>query len=118
MQLIGGHAQEERQRTPQGVGSALIFDQAGHPTLKTPKKDFYVPNPDDDSGLKNRFEVMGAMLEMLKLKFMSNPILATASLSLMKDYSDFLCGEKVWGLVVKGTGGVPLACPHIGQVLH
>ena len=73
--------------------------------------------PKDESTPKNRFEVMGAMLEMMKMRFMANPILATASLELTKEHAEWLCGENVWGYVVTGTGGVPLACPHIGQAM-
>ena len=51
--------------------------------------------PTDESTLRNRFEIMGAFLEMLKMRFVSNPILATASLDNMKEYSEYLCGERV-----------------------
>ena len=53
---------------------------------------------------------------MLKMRFMSNAVLATASLDLMKEYADFLCGDQVWSYVVKGGDGLPLTCPHIGLV--
>ena len=53
--------------------------------------------------------------EMLKLRFMANPTIATASLELLRDYADYLCGEHVWGLVVNGSDG-PIACPCIRQV--
>ena len=79
------------------------------------KKDFYILNPTDEAGLRNRFDVMGAMLEMLKMRFMSNPILATASLEIMRDYADYLCGSHVWGFVVQGASG-PIACPSIRHV--
>ena len=52
---------------------------------------------------------------MLKLRFMSNPTIATASLDLSKDYADYLCGEHVWALAVKGADG-PIACPCVRQV--
>ena len=98
-------------------GSALHFDSSGRPTaMKTQKKDFYVPLPDNENALRNRFEVMGACLEMLKMRFMANPVLATASIEVMREYADFLCGDQVWAYVVKGGDGQPLSCPHIGLV--
>ena len=36
-------------------------------------------------------------------------------MDLFKDYADYLCGEHVWGLVIKGADG-PIACPCIRQV--
>ena len=111
-------AQEKAQKNPQSVaGTSLLFDSAGHPTLKTQKKDFFVAMPEDEHSIRSRFELMGGMLEMLKMRFMANPIIATASIQIMKDYAEYLCGEKVWGLVVKGTGNVPISCPHVGHVL-
>ena len=115
--MVTSLAQEALQKTGQNVTNALTFDIQGHPTLKTQKKEFTIAMPDDESSLRARFEIMGGMLEMLKMRFMANPIVATASLSIMKEYAEFLCGETVWGLVVKGAGGTPLACPHIGHVL-
>jgi hypothetical protein len=59
---------------------------------------------------------MGANYELLKMRFMANPTIATASLQTMKDYVDWLCGEHVWGFVVMGPDGKPSTCPHIGLV--
>ena len=67
LSAVTSFAQEERQRTPGATPGAL----------------------------RNRFEVMGAMLEMLKARYMANPVLATASLALMKECSVWLCGENV-----------------------
>ena len=118
LNAVTNMAQEERQRTPgTHSGHYQDFDSAGRGLLKVHKKDFYVPFPKDEATLRNRLEVLGAMLEMLKMRFMSNPILATASLDLMKEYAEWLCGESVWGYVVEGTGGVPLTSPHVGQVM-
>ena len=54
--------------------------------MKVQKEDFYVQFPKDETALRNRFEVMGAGLAMLKMRFLSNPILETAPLDLMKEY--------------------------------
>ena len=115
--MVTSLAQEAQQKTGQNTTNSLTFDIQGHPTLRTQKKEFVIAMPVDESSLRARFEIMGGMLEMLKMRFMANPIIATASLSIMKEYSEFLCGETVWGLVVKGAEGVPLSCPHIGHVL-
>ena len=111
-------AQEDRQKSPGGPDQTISTDAKGLLIVKHTRKDFYVPMPSDESSLRNRFEIMGAALEMLKMRFVSNAILATASLEVMKDYSEYLCGERVWGFVVKGPNSTPLACPHIGQVLQ
>jgi hypothetical protein len=34
----------------------------------------------------------------------------------MKEYAEWLCGENVWGYVVRGPGRLPRSCPHIGLV--
>ena len=111
-------AQEERQTPRGGTDQTIITDGKGILTVKISKKDFYVPMPTDESTLRNRFEIMGAVLEMLKMRFVSNPILATSSLDVMEEYSEYLCGEGVWGFLVKGPNSVPSTCPHIGQVLQ
>jgi hypothetical protein len=114
---VTNKAQEEQQKTPNAhPGTYQDFDSAGRGILKTQKKDFYVQLPNDEASLRNRFDVMGAMYEMLKMKFMANPMLASASLQTMKDYVDWLCGENVWGFVVMGPDGKPSTCPHIGIV--
>ena len=111
-------AQEVRQKTPGGPDQTIGTDGKGALTVKNTRKDFYVPMPADESSLRNRFDVMGANLEMLRMRYISNPILASASLQVMKDYVEYLCGERVWGFVVKGSNNAPLACPHIGQVMQ
>ena len=115
---VTSFAQEERQRTPHSVEQAIHFDSKGLPTMRTQKKDFFAPMPADEYGLRNRFEIMGALMEMLKLRNMSNAIIASASLSLMKDYVDWLCGKSVWGYVVKGSDGRPISCPSLSMVCN
>ena len=95
----------------------MDFDNRGVGTMKQIKKDFYVAMPTNESSLRNRLEVLGACYEMLKLRFMANPIIATASLDILKQYADFLCGESVWGMVVHGAEG-PISCPSVRQVCN
>ena len=117
---VTNFAQEERQRRPEaerGSNQSMDFDNRGQPTLKTKKTDFYVPLPTDEPSLRNRFEVMAACLCMLKMRFGSHPILSSVEMSFFTDYVNWLCGEYVWGFVVKGKGGLPISCPHLGQVL-
>ena len=116
--MVSSFAQEERQRTPNSVEQAMHFDSKGHPVMRTQKRDFAVQMPTDENSLRNRFEVMGAMLEILKMKYMSNGIIATSSLSLMKDYVEWLCGKTIWGYVVKGGEGKPISCPSLNMVLN
>ena len=74
--------------------------------------------PVDEYGLKNRFEIMGHMIEMLKMRFMSNAVLATGSVALLREYAEWLCGKTVWGYVVKGSDGKPMSCPSLAMVLN
>ena len=57
--MVSSYAQEERQITPNSVEQAMHFDSKGHPTMRTQKKDFFVPMPNDENSLRNCFEVMG-----------------------------------------------------------
>ena len=61
LSMVTNMAQEDRQRTPhQAVGSqSITFDNRGQPTLKTSRKEFFVPMPNDEASLRNRFEVVG-----------------------------------------------------------
>ena len=114
--MVTNYAQEQHNLTPGARPSQnMEFDSTGHGVLKTQKKDLYTTMPDDEASLNNRFEVMGAMPTIFQSCFMANPILATASLELMREYSDWLCGEHVWGFAVKGTGGAPLASPTLAR---
>ena len=115
---VTSFAQEERQRTPNSVEQAIHFDSKGLPTMRTQKRDFFAPMPADAYGLRSRFEIMGALMEMLKMRHMSNAIIASASLPLMKDYVDWLCGKSVWGYVVKGSDGKPISCPSLTMVCN
>ena len=117
---VTNFAQEERQRRPdaeRGSNQSLDFDNRGQPTLKTKKSDFYVPLPTDEPSLRNRFEVMAACMCMLKMRFSNHPIFCTVEMNFFTDYVNWLCGEYVWGFVVKGAGGIPISSPHLGQVL-
>ena len=89
----------------------------GQPTLKTSRKEFFVPLPNDEASLRNRFEVMGACLMMLKMRFLNNYALSTVTPELMREYADYLCGERVWGYVVKDESGLPVSCPSLARVL-
>ena len=76
--------------------------------MRAQERDFYVAMPVDEHGLKTRFEIMGHMVEMLKMRFMSIAIWTTATVSLLGEYAELLCGKTVWGYVVKGSHGKPL----------
>ena len=119
LSMVTNMAQEDRQRTPhQAVGSqSITFDNRGQPTLKTSRKEFFVPMPNDEASLRNRFEVMGACLMMLKMRFLNNYALSTITPELMREYADYLCGERVWGYVVKDESGMPVSCPSLPRVL-
>lgn len=90
--MVTNVAQEERQTFPGGADQTISTDGKGILMIKSSKKDFYVPMPTDESTLRNRFEIMGAALGMLKMRFVSNRILATASLDVVRGYLEYLCG--------------------------
>ena len=105
------HLQEARIRPSALIERDTLLARAPSKTF------FYVPMPSGESSLRNRFEIMGAGLGMPKMKYVCNGILATASLEVMKEYSEYLCGERVWGFVIKRPNNTPMACPHTGHVL-
>ena len=85
-------------------------------TFKQVKKEFMVPLLETDSELRNRFEIMGNAFMMVKMKFGSNPRLASCALNTFTDYAQFLCGSDIWGFVTKDSNGTPTSSPHIGHV--
>lgn len=109
---VTSYAQEERHRQPKGMGSAasLDFDERGVGTLRQQKTDFYVAMPQDKPGLDNRFEIIDTLLGMLQMRFPQNPFLATYEDGMMKDYGEWLCGDRLWGFVVKGPIQQPMSC--------
>jgi hypothetical protein len=54
---------------------------------------------------------------MLKMRFLNNYALSTVTPDLMREYVDYLCGERVWGYVVKDESGLPVSCPSLVRVL-
>ena len=54
---------------------------------------------------------------MLKMRFLNNYALSTVTPDLMREYADYLCGERVWGYVVKYESGLPISCPSLFRVL-
>ena len=105
-----------QQRPRENASLAMEFDNRGTGTLRKQKTDFYVPMPRDEASLRSRFKVMGTNLEWMKLKFPSNPILDSASTSVLSDYVDYLCGARVWAFVVKDEEGRPISCPSLRMV--
>ena len=120
LSMVTNMSQEERQRTPhQAVGSqSITFDNCGQPTLKTSRKEFFVCMPNDEVSLRNRFEVMGACLMMSTMRFLNNYVVSTVTPDLMREYADYLCGERFWGYVVKDEAGQPVSCPSLYRVLR
>ena len=37
--------------------------------------------------------------------------------NMMREYCEFLCGDRVWGFVVKGPNNAPMSCPSLNMVL-
>jgi hypothetical protein len=54
--MVTNMAQKDRNRTPhQAMGSqSITFDNRGQPALKTSRKEFFVPMPNDEASLRNR----------------------------------------------------------------
>ena len=117
--IVTSFAQEERQRQPRGMGAitSMDFDERGVGTLRQQKTDFYVTMPGDKPGLDNRFVIMDHLLGMLQMRFPQNPVLATYEDGMMRDYAEYLSGDRVWGFVVKGANQEPVACPSQNMVM-
>ena len=54
---------------------------------------------------------------MLRMRYGSNPPLATVAIELLRDYVEFPRGERVWVYVVRGEDGAPSSWPNMHQVL-
>ena len=83
--------------------------------MKASRKEFFVPMPNDEASLRNRFDVMGACLMMLKMRFLNNYALSTVTPGLMREYADYLCGERIWEYLVKDEAGQPVSCPSLKE---
>ena len=73
--------------------------------------------PNDETSLRNRFEGMGACLKMLEMRYLNNYALSTVTPDLMREYADYLCGERVWGFLVKDEARQLLSCPSLTRQL-
>ena len=93
------------------------MDASGRVYVKLATKEFVVPLPRDPEGLRNRFKVMSAAWNMLRMRFPSNPKLATISPELFDDYADYLMGTKVWGFIAKNGDGIAVSSPAIDHVI-
>ena len=93
------------------------MDSSGRVYVKLATKEFVVPLPRDPEGLRNRFKVMSSAWNMLRMRFPSNPKLATISTELFDDYADYLMGTKVWGFISKNGDGTPVSSPAIDHVI-
>ncbi len=90
LSMVTNMAQEDRQRTPhQAMGSqSITFDNRGQPTLRTSRKELFVPMPNDEASRRNRLEVMGPCLMMLKMRLLTNSDFSTLTPDLTRDYAD------------------------------
>ena len=84
--------------------------------FKLVTKPFGVPMPGNSESLRARLKLMRNTFMFLKLKFPQKGVLATCSLAMWDDYTDFLFGDEVWGFTIKGADGKPFSCPHQGHV--
>ena len=95
--------------------SAWGFDSISG-TYKQTRKEFVIPMPQNPEELRARLDVMSVTIQLVKLRFGSNPRLATATDAMFTRYSKYLTGPKVWGFVTKDSTGLPVSSPHVGHV--
>ena len=109
---------QEKEMGDKPAGTSMEFDSGGAARLKQQKKEFFVPMPHDEPSLRNRLQVLGAAYGMVKAQHSSNPVLQTFDMELMRDYADYLVGERCWAFCTKDQDGRPTSCPHLGMVLN
>ena len=86
-------------------------------TFKEKGKVFRVPMPQKAEGLRARLRTMGVCWHFLKLKAPGRRELATAEVTVLDRYADWLCGPDVWGHSTDDMDGKPIATPAIDHVL-
>ena len=77
--------------------------------------------PKDEGGFRARMKVKAACWNFARMKFGSNPKLATITMSLFAGdggYLDWLCGEDCLAYTHKGENDMPLASPTLSHVLR
>ena len=89
------------------------MDSSGRVYVKLATKEFVVPLPRESEGLRNRFKVMSAAWNMLRMRFPSNPKLVTITSEVFDDYADYLMGTKVWALSPRTVTGCRSLLPPL-----
>ena len=79
------------------VTNQMGLDQNG--TFKIQKKEFGIPLPMNSESLRNRLAVFANGWFMVKMRFSSNPRIATITQEMFLRYTDFLMGPQVLGNV-------------------
>ena len=77
-----------------------------------------IPLPQDPEELRTRIRIVGHCWLITKIKFPNKAWLQTVTPQLFVNYIDHLLGEHLWGLHVRGPGGVILASPQWAQLLE
>jgi hypothetical protein len=92
-----------------------IWDSQGN--LSAVKKSAKVDLPQDAEGLRHRVTLMGSCWLFAGLQQTNREYLKGLAPQLFQDYLDYLLGEHVFGLVVKGSGGTYVGSGPSWQVL-
>jgi hypothetical protein len=107
---------QQKVMAPASSNSGLVGWDEKAKTFRKETKTFEVPMPVTAEGLEAKMEVLGHAYAMVKMRFGSNPKLATVSTDHIDRYVKWLKGPQVWNFVIKGREGQPKSCPHIGHI--
>ena len=90
-----------------GCGSSGVKWDEKAKTFKEEVKDFEVDMPTKPEDLEQRMQLLEHCWSMVKMRYGSNPRLATAEAKHFIRYTQWLKGTQVWNFVIKGSDNLP-----------
>ena len=107
---------EQKVHLP-GCGSSGVKWDEKSKGFKEEVKDFEVKLPQSAEDLEMRLKILEHVWAMVKMRYGSNPKLASVASVHFARYTDWLKGTQVWNFCIKGKDGAPISCPTIGLIL-
>ena len=107
---------EQKVHLP-GCGSSGVKWDEKAKGFKEEVKDFEVKLPQSAEDLEMRLKILEHVWAMVKMRYGSNPKLASVASVHFARYTEWLKGTQVWNFCIKGKDGAPISCPTIGLIL-
>ena len=80
-------------------------------------KDFEVKTPQSSEDLEMRMKILEHVWAMVRMRYGSDPKLASVASVHFARYTEWLKGTQVWNLCIKDKDGAPISCPAIEPIL-